>query len=96
MLEFYPPDLQRFPCLDLALRAGKAGGTYPAVLTAADEVGVEYFLKKLLPITHIPLLVERVLEEHQPLPGNTLDEILAAYSWGKKRAEEIVQILIRR
>lgn len=96
MLEFYPPDLQRFPCLDLALRAGRAGGTYPAVLTAADEVGVEYFLKKLLPITHIPLLVERVLEEHQPLPGNTLDEILAAYSWGKKRAEEIVQILIRR
>jgi 1-deoxy-D-xylulose-5-phosphate reductoisomerase len=43
-LNFEPVDYDRFPCLKLAVDAGKSGGTYPAVLCAADEVAVELFL----------------------------------------------------
>lgn len=90
-LEFDLPDLERFPCLELALRAGRAGGTYPAVLSAADEVAVEYFLAGKITITAISQVVGRVLEEHHPEPVPDLEGILATDAWARQRAGAIAE-----
>src|SRR3954454_581011 len=60
-LDFEPPDLETFACLRLALDAGRAGGTAPCVLNAADEVAVGAFLAGKIGFTAIPTLIERAL-----------------------------------
>lgn len=60
-LEFYPPDLMRFPALALAYEAGRMGGLAPAVLNAADEVAVEAFLKGRIGYCDIARILEKVL-----------------------------------
>src|SRR2546423_2794106 len=64
-LHFEAPDFARFPCLALAYRALRAGGTYPAALNAANEEAVGAFLKGQLRLTDIPLVIERVLDKHE-------------------------------
>nr|MDQ3327856.1 1-deoxy-D-xylulose-5-phosphate reductoisomerase [Chloroflexota bacterium] len=66
-LEFQPPDTERFPCLRLAWEAGRLGGAYPAVLSAADDEAVRAFLAGAVGFTGIPWLVERALTAHQPI-----------------------------
>jgi len=61
--EFAPPDLERFPSLRIAYRAGELGGVAPAYLNAADEVAVDRFLAGTLRFTDIPRLLEAVLDE---------------------------------
>ena len=58
-LDFAAPDLDRFPCLGLAYRALRAGGTLPVVLNAANEVAVAAFLDGTLGFTAIPAVIER-------------------------------------
>lgn len=89
-LTFGKPDLARFPCLRLAREAGEAGGSYPAVLSAADEVAVAAFLAGRLRFTDIPRLLERTLEAHQPSPVSTLAEVQRAEAWGTQEAERLV------
>ena len=60
-LEFNPPDLNRYPCLELAFAALKAGGAMPAVLNASNEIAVDLFLKDAIAYAAIPQLIERVL-----------------------------------
>lgn len=81
-LTFEQPDRHRFPALDLAYAAGRAGGTVPAVLNAANEVAVELFLGGRIRFTDIPRLVERVLEKHEP-EAPALESILAADGWAR-------------
>jgi len=88
-LTFEAPDLERFPCLRLALEAGREGGTYPAVLSAADEVAVELFLEQRIGFLDIATLVEDTLEQHQGIPHPSLEEILAADAWARERAAKI-------
>jgi len=88
-LTFEPPDLKKFPCLELAIKAAKAGGTSPAVLCAADEIAVALFLKESIKFTDIARLVDRVLQEHQVVSNPTLDQTLAADNWAKEKATEI-------
>jgi len=88
-LTFEAPDLERFPCLRLALEAGQRGGTYPAVLSAADEVAVELFLEQRISFLDIATLVEDTLEQHQSVPHPSLEEILAADAWARERAAKI-------
>ncbi len=64
-LQFQTPDLERFPCLRLAVEAGRQGGSYPAVLSAADEEAVAAFLEGRIGFMDIPALVERALERHE-------------------------------
>ncbi len=85
-LDFAPPDPATFPCLRLALEAGRSGGTSPAVLSAADEVAVELFLANRIKFSQIPNLVERVLEHHQPTSKPTLDDIIEADAWARETA----------
>jgi 1-deoxy-D-xylulose-5-phosphate reductoisomerase len=84
-LTFEPPNLKKFPCLELALEAGRKGGTYPAVLCAADEEAVELFLQGRIGFLDIAKVVADALEEHQGTPHPSLDEILAADAWARDR-----------
>ena len=83
-LDFEPPDYDKFPCLRLAIEAGKRGGTYPAVLCAADEVAVELFLDGRILFTDIASSIERTLEQHQAVASPTLEEIEAADNWARE------------
>jgi 1-deoxy-D-xylulose-5-phosphate reductoisomerase len=89
-LNFELPDFDRFPCPKLAIEAGKKGGTYPAVLCAADETAVELFLSKRIKFTDIPHLVRQALDEHQATTHPTLEEILAADSQARENVEKMV------
>jgi len=88
-LTFEPPDLDTFPCLRLAIEAGRNGGTCPAVLCAADEVAVELFLGQRIKFTKIASLVKRALELHQSIPSPTLDEITAADAWARQKVLQL-------
>ena len=88
-LDFEPLQPERFPCFDLAVSAGKTGGTAPAVLSAADEVAVSAFLRGKISFMGIYRLVEQVLGEHRSQPDPDLAEITAADRWASIRASEL-------
>mgnify|MGYP001036219665 CR=1 FL=1 len=84
-LTFEPPDLDTFPCLKLAIDAGRKGGTYPAVLCAADEVAVELFLSQEIKFVDIARYIGLTLEQHQVISNPSLEEIMAADAWARER-----------
>ena len=88
-LTFQPLEAERYPCFGLAMEAGAKGGTFPAVLTGADEVAVQAFLEGKIAFTGIHHVVEQVLSEHQYTPGQDPAELLEADRWAKVRAGEI-------
>jgi 1-deoxy-D-xylulose-5-phosphate reductoisomerase len=77
-LDFEAPDFGRFPCLALAFRALRAGGSAPATLNAANEVAVEAFLNGKLGFTEIAPLISATLDALPARPLDTLDDVLAA------------------
>jgi len=85
-LTFVAPDRQRFPCLDLAYRALRAGGTMPAVLNAANEIAVERFLAEDIAYREIPTLVAAVMDAHEHATASNLDVLLAADGWARDAA----------
>jgi 1-deoxy-D-xylulose-5-phosphate reductoisomerase len=89
-LTFEPSDLAKFPCLRLAIEAGTKGGTYPAVLCAADEVAVDLFLSQRIGFTDIPRLVGQVLERHRSISRPSLNAIIAADKWARETALESI------
>jgi len=89
-LSFGAVDRARYPALGLALEAGKAGGTYPAVLAGADEVAVDAFLAGKLPFSQIPSLVETTLTQHRLCSSPGLDDILEADRWARATASRLV------
>jgi len=89
-LTFTSPDFDSFPCLKLAIEAGKKGGTYPSALCAADEVAVELFLSGRIKFTDIARLVGQALEEHQAISHPTLEEIMAADNWTREKVRQLV------
>ena len=89
-LEFEAPRRDAFPALDLARAAGETGGTLPAVLNAANEVAVAAFLEKRCSFPAIWQTVERVMRDHRSIAQPDLDAILAADSWARQRAAELL------
>ncbi|MEY3266247.1 MAG: 1-deoxy-D-xylulose 5-phosphate reductoisomerase [Actinomycetota bacterium] len=87
-LDFEPPDRATFPCLDLAYAAGRAGGTAPAALSAANEVVVEAFLAGRIMWSHIALYVSRVMEKFVVTTPTHVDDVLAADAQGRRMATE--------
>jgi 1-deoxy-D-xylulose-5-phosphate reductoisomerase len=77
-LDFRAPDTAAFPCLRLAYAALRAGGSAPAVLNAANEIAVSAFLQHRLAFLGIPALIKATLDRLPALPGDTLDDRLAA------------------
>ncbi|HET7454872.1 MAG TPA: 1-deoxy-D-xylulose-5-phosphate reductoisomerase [Solirubrobacterales bacterium] len=92
-LTFEQPDLETFACLRLALEAGRAGGTAPTVLNAADEVAVAAFLEERIPFTAIPAVIERVLEEMPAAAVSHFDDLFAADAEARERSQEQVREL---
>ena len=88
-LNFEPVDHDKFPCLKLAVEAGKSGGTYPAALCAADEAAVELFLSHRIGFTDIAKIVQKTLEQHQNISQPSLEEILAADDWARAYATRL-------
>lgn len=76
-LHFEEMDFDRFPCLRMAYEAGRAGGTMPTVLNAANEQAVALFLEGKISFLTIEALIERALEEHEVIPKPSLDTIVA-------------------
>jgi 1-deoxy-D-xylulose-5-phosphate reductoisomerase len=85
-LNFEMVDSDRFPCLRIAREAAEKGGTYPAVLCAADEVAVELFLAKKIGFLDIGRLVEKILEHHNVISQPSLEDIIAADTWARDAA----------
>ena len=86
-LHFEQPDLQRFPCLRLAYEALAASGTAPTVLNAANEIAVASFLAGALGFRQIPELIEAVLSDSVPGAVTGIEDVLAADSAARVRAE---------
>jgi len=92
-LDFMAPDFGRFPCLELAYQALRAGGTAPAVLNAANEVAVAAFLDRKIPFLAIPRLIEDVLAALPVARVNTLDDVLNADAAARAAALDLVRSL---
>jgi len=87
-LDFRAPDAERFRCLALAQAAARAGGLYPVVLNAANEVAVEAFLARQLNFPGIAAVIEAVVERGTGGAIGGLDDVLAADAEGRARARE--------
>jgi 1-deoxy-D-xylulose-5-phosphate reductoisomerase len=93
-LDFEEPDFTRFPCLGLAYRALAAGGSAPAILNAANEVAVESFLKRRMPFTAIPVMIEQVMQTVSHKDIATLEDVLAADRVARETAHEWLASLV--
>jgi 1-deoxy-D-xylulose-5-phosphate reductoisomerase len=90
-LTFENVDMEKFPCLRLALTAAQIGGTMPTVLSGADEIVVQAFLEGKIGFLDIPKIIEKVMSIHKvkSLPG--LDDILIADDWAKQVTKDIIR-----
>ena len=91
-LSFRAPDPAKYPCMDLAYAAGRAGGTMPAVLNAANEEAVAQFLEEKIHFLDIPKMIEGACEQHKPdLAANPcLEDVLAVDQWARQAVREQV------
>jgi 1-deoxy-D-xylulose-5-phosphate reductoisomerase len=85
-LTFRSPDHQKYPCMQLAYAAGRAGGSMPAVLNAANEQAVALFLEENIQFLDIPRLIEQVCDRHQAdnRTAPSLEDIIAADQWARQ------------
>lgn len=90
-LEFYQTDSDKFPALKYAYTAGKAGGTFPTALNAANEIAVFSFLKGQIPFLAISRVVASVLDKHQNITKPDLEAILAADHRARSLAVEVIK-----
>jgi 1-deoxy-D-xylulose-5-phosphate reductoisomerase len=87
-LQFFTPDLERFPCLRLGMEAARAGGTAPTILNAANEVAVDAFLKGESGFTAIPAIIEQTLAQMTCRKAESVDMI--------RQVDEQARALARR
>ncbi|GIX48688.1 MAG: hypothetical protein KatS3mg131_2899 [Candidatus Tectimicrobiota bacterium] len=90
-LTFYPPDLERFPCLRFAYEAARIGATMPAVLNAANEVAVQAFLEEKLGFLDIPAVIEATMRAHTPVAVDSVAVALQADQWARQYALALVK-----
>ena len=95
-LTFRAPDHDKYPCMQLAYAAGRAGGSMPAVLNAANEQTVELFLQEKIGFLDIPRLIETVCDRHHPhnCSHPTLEDILEADQWARREVLNAVKDLV--
>jgi 1-deoxy-D-xylulose-5-phosphate reductoisomerase len=89
-LEFFEPDMVRFPCLRLAYDAMREGGTMPAALSAANEVAVAAFLNRQIKFMEIPRIIEQTMESHVTQPCESIEAVLEADLWARSCAERLL------
>jgi 1-deoxy-D-xylulose-5-phosphate reductoisomerase len=89
-LDFVEPDFERFPCLALAYRALRAGGTAPALMNAANEIAVDAFLNGRIAFLDIPRLIADVLDKLPTVAVNVLEDVLLADEQARSAAQDWV------
>src|SRR5262245_13684640 len=89
-LEFFEPDLERFPCLRLAYEALKEGGTAPAAMSAANEVAVASFLARKIRFMDIPKVIAETLDSHDTRAARSLEAVLDADRWAREYASSLI------
>ena len=90
LLDFAPPDFERFPCLRLAFEAAEKGGAHCIALNAADEVAVEAFLERRIPFMGIPRTIEKVLASTPEEHPATIAEVLASDREARQTARKLL------
>ncbi len=93
-LQFFEPDLERFPCLRLAMDAAAVGGTAPVVLSAANETVVQAFLREEASFADIPRVIRGVLAQHHPVAHPSLETILQVDEWARGVAQDILEATV--
>lgn len=83
-LTFSPPDLDKFPALELGFDVAKFGGSTGAVLNAANETAVDAFLKKEICFTYIAMACREILDQHNYEPHPTMSQLIAADQWARQ------------
>jgi 1-deoxy-D-xylulose-5-phosphate reductoisomerase len=89
-LDFEPVNVNRWRCVGLAYEAGRAGGSFPAVLNAANEVAVHAFLAGTLGFEDIPAVVAETLEFHDGAEAADLDALETVDAWARSEARRAV------
>jgi 1-deoxy-D-xylulose-5-phosphate reductoisomerase len=90
-LTFEKPDYDNFPCLGYAFEAGRKGGTYPAVMNAANEEGVAAFLTAEFGFNDIPEMIAEIMSEHDAEAADTVETLERAENWARGRAKAFIQ-----
>jgi len=90
-LTFEEPDTGRFPCLAYAFDALRAGGTMPAVLSAANEVAVGCFLEKRINYHDIAPVIRSAMDAYTPRALRSLDDALEADQWARRESRRIIE-----
>lgn len=90
-LTFQEPDRDLFPCLGFAYDALRAGGSMPAVLSAANEVAVRCFLEEKIGFMDIPRVLRATMDAHTPIVLKSVDEALKADLWARHEAERVIE-----
>ena len=91
-LSFEAPDLERFPCLQLAMDAMEMGETMPAVLNAANEIVVQAFLDEQIPFKEISEIIRMVMHSHHPVPLKELKNVLDADLWAREESAKLIAV----
>jgi 1-deoxy-D-xylulose-5-phosphate reductoisomerase len=94
-LEFFKPDIKKFPCLKIAYAACRLGGTAPAVLNAANEVAVAAFMEDKIRFIDLPEIIEKILSRHESIKDPSLNDILQADLWARKETKKIIGRIIK-
>ncbi|MFB2875477.1 1-deoxy-D-xylulose-5-phosphate reductoisomerase [Floridanema aerugineum] len=94
-LTFREPDHKKYPCMQLAYAAGRAGGSMPAVLNAANEQAVALFLDEKIGFLDIPRCIEWVCDRHRTdhQQNPSLDDILAADQWARQEVLAVSKLV---
>lgn len=95
-LTFMKYDPLRFPCLDLALQAGKTGGTMPTALNAANEVAVASFLNGRIAFTDIAEIIQAVIRSHRVVSDPDFEQLVMADHDAREAAVQFVKLLERK
>lgn len=92
ILSFEKPDMKRFRCLDLALKAAEIGGSMPTVLNGANEIAVESFLKGNIGFLDIPDLIEKTMASHENHPIDSIETVMEVDRWARDMARSITSV----
>jgi 1-deoxy-D-xylulose-5-phosphate reductoisomerase len=93
-LTFFPPDSEKFPCLQLAYDALAGGAGLPATLNAANEVAVHAFLNNQIAFLDISKVIEETMTAYSPKPLSTIEDVLDVDQWARRTAEEIMKTCV--
>ncbi|MDR2395433.1 MAG: 1-deoxy-D-xylulose-5-phosphate reductoisomerase [Endomicrobium sp.] len=90
-LEFYKPDFNKFPCLNLAYFSAKKGYTMPAVMNAANEICVNAFLRGAIKFTDIAKIVKNTILAHKVLKDKSINVFIKADTWSRDYANNLIK-----